>query len=567
MNWYKIAQRQGLLFYPWNKLPYQVVQPIGPTYVGQDGQNHYDCTVCKKDTPQDNVAEWIKSDDKRKYYYGIEYKKKQILEIIKKIKEIVLPYYQQYAVVEKQQKQEWAKGNYDFDKKYEFKTIVPDLFQYIGSIPNRSQLCEFVKSTFMNWSSSFVLSMLCDPKSELTYSDFDRFSNEMKNTKELTSTLTRDFDSNKNFGISLSKPVCNECYDEMDECTFCDKKILPGENVLRDEDDNIACQECMERGVSPCSSCWILLGEDEQRYNEGDGETYCESCYENISRDYSEFEDIVERHAKKNPYPFKEWFGGNNRIYLPYIQQNKLGENDKNIISMLKKEEFEVDHLLYLFGYYKKGKNQYRIGKVIQLLLKNGIKRIHLNNPQADPKALSTIISNFRSTMENILKQFNESEFRKIKNTSDLEVVISQDVHDVAKMSTGRSWTSCMALGRGSHHQDVYCEVESGALIAYLIRRNDKDIETPLARLLIRRYSSDEGKSIALPESRMYGSGTNDFYKTVKNWLDSKQESAPKGQYERIGGNWKDELPQTYIKAIKEIREMLKLARSRKEIR
>ena len=89
-------------------------------------------------------------------------------------------------------------------------------------------------------------------------------------------------------------------------------------------------------------------------------------------------------------------------------------------------------------------------------------------------------------------------------------IVISQDPHDVAQMSTGRQWTSCMDLGGegrepGSHHEDIFCEVQKGGLVAYLIRAEDGAIADPLARIHIRRFDNRAGQSVAVPEQSVYG--------------------------------------------------------------
>jgi len=107
-----------------------------------------------------------------------------------------------------------------------------------------------------------------------------------------------------------------------------------------------------------------------------------------------------------------------------------------------------------------------------------------------------------------------------------------------------------MTLGTGQYYSDVFCEIKAGALIAYLIKNNDDEIEHPLSRILIRRYVNAEGVSIALPESRMYGMNSRNFYLNVKEWLDQKQQSLPKGAYTRRGGTWTDKLPKKeYVRA------------------
>ena len=76
----------------------------------------------------------------------------------------------------------------------------------------------------------------------------------------------------------------------------------------------------------------------------------------------------------------------------------------------------------------------------------------------------------------NIVNEFINSPLRIKKEEEQFSVVISQNPHDVAQMSTDRSWTSCMELGRRKpQEKDVFCEVREGGLVAYLINKNDLD--------------------------------------------------------------------------------------------
>lgn len=128
----------------------------------------------------------------------------------------------------------------------------------------------------------------------------------------------------------------------------------------------------------------------------------------------------------------------------------------------------------------------------------------------------------------------------------DLFVVISQDPQDVAMMSTGRGWTSCMNLSGGTKKENVYCEVESGGIIAYLIHKDDVDIKNPIARILIRRFADKKGHSFAIPEERVYGeqSVKDPFLRAVKAWLNEKQgDELADGRYFMEGSRYSDTLP------------------------
>jgi hypothetical protein len=178
------------------------------------------------------------------------------------------------------------------------------------------------------------------------------------------------------------------------------------------------------------------------------------------------------------------------------------------------------------------------------------------------PEELKAIIENISKDYNNILKQFSESSLRKVKQPSNYLIAISQDPYDIARMSTGRDWTSCMQLGVGTYHKDVFCEIEAGGLIAYLIKKDDKDIEEPVARISIKRFTNQKGKSFALPEKTTYGNASKAFYETVLAWIESKQGKMQKGEYKREGGGYSDTFgrSRTMNVARNIARQMIKLA-------
>lgn len=130
----------------------------------------------------------------------------------------------------------------------------------------------------------------------------------------------------------------------------------------------------------------------------------------------------------------------------------------------------------------------------------------------------------------------------RISKKDNLYVVITNKPEDIATMSTGRRWTSCMDLSGGAHSEDVFCEIIDGGFVAYLIHKDDLDIDDPLARLHIRRFDSGDGRSVAVPESEVYSSGEDyvAFKKAVENWIEQKQGRIFPGSYTRSGGYWSD---------------------------
>jgi hypothetical protein len=298
----------------------------------------------------------------------------------------------------------------------------------------------------------------------------------------------------------------------------------------------------------------------ELNYDEHSGEEYCDSCFEDIKHDYSDFEDEINEAAEENPHPFDGWFGGQDRIYIPYIVKSKIEKNDEIVIDYLKKSGYIVDEKGYMEGFCSDGKRKIRIGKAIEIIGRKKAKEYLTKDSTKKDRDLD-YEKTIKEETKNIISIFEKSPARQSGdkkvvydsdniNVNNVKIVISQNSEDVAKMSTGRNWESCMTLGTGQYYSDVFCEIKAGALIAYLIKNNDDEIEHPLSRILIRRYVNAEGVSIALPESRMYGMNSRNFYLNVKEWLDQKQQSLPKGAYTRRGGTWTDKLPKKeYVRA------------------
>ena len=107
-----------------------------------------------------------------------------------------------------------------------------------------------------------------------------------------------------------------------------------------------------------------------------------------------------------------------------------------------------------------------------------------------------------------------------------LSIVISKAKYDIAGMSTGRGWTSCMNLDDGSNSGYVTCDVQEGSIIAYFINKNDLNIKNPIARLLIKPFINrfDENDIIFKPEDRTYGTAPIGFKTSVTALLDNNQE-------------------------------------------
>jgi len=278
--------------------------------------------------------------------------------------------------------------------------------------------------------------------------------------------------------------------------------------------------------------------------------------------------DRVSEIASKKEYPFSKYFPEkSNRIYLPLIdksmseslsreeQSENFSQDDYEVIDFLKGNKCYVSD--YLSGTCEENGRKIRIGKFLNNY-KNKLEK-YINNDMDEIAAVSnrTDIDNYQKNkyidslklsiadtekdmkrVVDLMTKYQNSAFRSLstKPQSDLQVVISQDPHDIAKMSTDRGWISCKTLyapveDMNIEHRvkEVMCEAEEGGLIAYLINKSDKDIIHPFGRILLRRYADISGNNYLVPEEAVYGVNYPGFQDTVNNWISS------------IGANSQDE--------------------------
>ena len=119
---------------------------------------------------------------------------------------------------------------------------------------------------------------------------------------------------------------------------------------------------------------------------------------------------------------------------------------------------------------YKNGsQNQVKIGKILvkEDVKWDGVPAINLFN--SDPARLG--------------KDIEEKSM-----SGDLCIIISDHAYDIAGMSYGRSWTSCMNIEDGDCKEMVECDIHHGTLVAYLCDTDDANINRPYARFLIKPY-------------------------------------------------------------------------------
>ena len=286
--------------------------------------------------------------------------------------------------------------------------------------------------------------------------------------------------------------------------------------------------------------------------------------------------------------PFLAWFEGEERVYLPYGSNSKLNEEE-----LRKRHPYILEAARYMgfdessISLYKKSldinaRSAKRVRIALPFYTKFFEKKLNdiLESEDSEVKESfserflnifwgSSYLTQIPQMMEEFKENFSTEKFiniqtellngvRNFKNydsddlretsvsKSDKMVVISRAEEDVENMSTNRRWTSCMDL-QGSHAEEiagnnVYCEVENGGFIAYLTSADDYDVRDPYSRVLIRRFDSrTTNKSIAIPESTVYGQEDSMFLEIVESWVEEKQGQIEYGEYELMGMEYSDE--------------------------
>lgn len=167
-------------------------------------------------------------------------------------------------------------------------------------------------------------------------------------------------------------------------------------------------------------------------------------------------------------------FGDDDRIYLQTLYPDDMGPTESAIRTHLQRHGYHVTDYIGGYATDTAGKNTYRIGK---LLASNNAMKFPYEGYKQDTS--------------------------RIKDTM---VVISRRPEDIARMSAGRHWGSCMSPHRAEFNAFAHRDIEHGTIVAYLVRTRDPEINDPLSRLLIKPYQ-DRPHNLALIATPLDGLG------------------------------------------------------------
>ena len=260
-----------------------------------------------------------------------------------------------------------------------------------------------------------------------------------------------------------------------------------------------------------------------------------------IETDVKNWEDEINSSSYSRSFAFENWFPTEGRVYIPFESEDSEDSKiDKDI------ENYFKDHEKYEILDYTKGlaadkisKRPMKIGKILEMEAKKEENKIKASfeNKQISDLKYQNELKWHKEYYKGLLSTFTSSKYRVgVKSTSPYMIVFSSIPEDIAGMSTNRNWTSCMNLQGGMNRESVFCEIKDGGFIAYLCLKDDKNIEKPLARVLIRRFDNKAGKSIAVLEESVYGNPLDGFEQQVQKWIDSKQGKIKPAKYIRKGG-------------------------------
>ena len=298
----------------------------------------------------------------------------------------------------------------------------------------------------------------------------------------------------------------------------------------------------------------------------------------------------IEQAAQGRETPFAEWFGEEERVYIPLdlSEEQRAGLIEKKypyLLDIMRESGFSWTSADLAHG--SKGNvtfnGKFARNKLIMNYLIDmwndarslGLPILELNNSRKIIrdfwermwKGDSVPLLDFETQLFKDIQEEQELEVdnwvfntkksmefvvKEVKNYFDSGIragtgkakvmVISMRPDDIARMSTDRRWGSCLNLEGGSNRSSVYCEITRGGFAAYLIESDDLDIENPVARIWVRRFDSMDGKSFALPEETVYSDGRDfpEFLQALKEWVAEKQKSMPPGTYQMSGGEYSD---------------------------
>ncbi|MDE2337611.1 MAG: hypothetical protein KGL10_09895, partial [Alphaproteobacteria bacterium] len=227
-------------------------------------------------------------------------------------------------------------------------------------------------------------------------------------------------------------------------------------------------------------------------------------------------------------------FGDEERIYLRLNGTEEESETQQCIAAYLEEKGYRITDYGGGYATDAAGRQQFRIGKLLK----------------GEADLYAAFCNDSSRTLGRLL------------------VVVSRNAMDIALMSTGRAWSSCMGSG-GFNWPYVPRDVSEGALVTYLISEKDPDILNPLARILLLPFREKMKKpgllaraaqkvfgrksAEAAPQqiylaNKAYGLHNESFIKTVDDFVESTFNGGKTGRFFIADGLYPDMLTHIVVR-------------------
>lgn len=160
----------------------------------------------------------------------------------------------------------------------------------------------------------------------------------------------------------------------MPNCYECSDTISEGESFSVDGDSY--CQSCYDELFTYCTRCEDSISRCNARFN-SQGEPYCESCYENVFDDDAPVNPEVDENDRKLIIELSRNFLQDKLQKRTFIKVN----SKDNYLLELKKKVGLIENTLYVFGLKDREEYQIKassniIEDVKEFLMLNGIESI-----------------------------------------------------------------------------------------------------------------------------------------------------------------------------------------------
>jgi hypothetical protein len=204
---------------------------------------------------------------------------------------------------------------------------------------------------------------------------------------------------------------------------------------------------------------------------------------------------------------FQQWPGEKNRtatrLYIDLPTSQTVTQADSSVSNKLTQLGYDiVDYRQGLARKKTGNQNPTKIGKILTAAAQQG---------DADA---GTVLQRF------------QNDPKRTSTRAEYQGVVSRHPYDVAGMSTDRGWTSCQDLETGGQCRYVPEDVRAGTLVAYMINKDDVNINNPVGRILLKPYINDKNQTAYGLHDESYGGVTAEFRQAINRfatWLNSQQ--------------------------------------------